>query len=162
VSNGWTGGQYSVVRAILGALLCVQFLRTIRWSAEGVSRVALLPDARSSPLARLLPNVLDVWNSPTAALVLLGVGATLWFAWVGGTAVGALLGQAIGDPSAFGLDGAFTALFVALLAAQLRDRRRVAAAVLGVAIAASLTPFVPAGVPIVAATAAVLVGWRRS
>jgi len=77
VSNGWTGGQYSVVRAILGALLCVQFLRTIRWSAEGVSRVALLPDARSSPLARLLPNVLDVWNSPTAALVLLGVGATL-------------------------------------------------------------------------------------
>jgi 4-azaleucine resistance transporter AzlC len=95
-------------------------------------------------------------------LVLLGVGVTLWFAWVGGTAVGALLGQAIGDPSAFGLDGAFTALFVALLAAQLRDRRRVAAAVLGAAIAASLTPFVPAGVPIVAATAAVLVGWRRS
>jgi 4-azaleucine resistance transporter AzlC len=95
-------------------------------------------------------------------LILLGVGATLWFAWVGGTAVGALLGQAIGDPSAFGLDGAFTALFVALLAAQLRDRRRVAAAVSGAAIAASLTPFVPAGVPIVAATAAVLVGWRRS
>jgi 4-azaleucine resistance transporter AzlC len=95
-------------------------------------------------------------------LILLGVGATVWFAWVGGTAVGALLGQAIGDPSAFGLDGAFTALFVALLAAQLRDRRRVAAAVSGAAIAASLTPFVPAGVPIVAATAAVLVGWRRS
>jgi 4-azaleucine resistance transporter AzlC len=94
-------------------------------------------------------------------LILLGVGVTLWFAWVGGTAVGALLGQAIGDPSAFGLDGAFTALFVALLAAQLRDRRRVAAAVTGAAIAALLTPFVPTGVPIVAATAAVLVGWRR-
>jgi predicted DCC family thiol-disulfide oxidoreductase YuxK len=77
VSNGWTGGQYSVVRAILGALLCVQFLRTIRWSAEGFSRVALLPDARSSPLARLFPNVLDGWNSPTAAVVLLVVGATL-------------------------------------------------------------------------------------
>jgi 4-azaleucine resistance transporter AzlC len=95
-------------------------------------------------------------------LVLLGVGVTLWFAWVGGTAVGALLGQAIGDPSAFGLDGAFTALFVALLAAQLRDRRHVAAAVVGAAIAALLTPFVPPGVPIVAATAAVLIGWRRT
>ena len=95
-------------------------------------------------------------------LILLGAGVTLWFGWVGGTAVGALLGQAIGDPSAFGLDGAFTALFVALLAAQLRDRRRVAAAVTGAAIAASLTPFVPPGVPIVAATAAVLVGWRRT
>ena len=93
--------------------------------------------------------------------VLLGVGATLWFAWVGGTAVGALLGQAIGDPSAFGLDGAFTALFVALLAGQLRDRRRVAAAAVGAAIAAVLTPFTSPGVPIVAATAAAVVGWRR-
>ena len=46
--------------------------------------------------------------------VLLGVGWLLWVGWVGGTAVGALLGQAIGDPSAFGLDGAFAALFVAL------------------------------------------------
>jgi predicted branched-subunit amino acid permease len=94
-------------------------------------------------------------------LVLLGVGAALWVAWVGGTAVGALLGQAIGDPSAFGLDGAFTALFVALLAGQLRNRRSIAAAVGGAAIAAILTPLTPAGVPIVAATAAVAIGWRR-
>ena len=93
--------------------------------------------------------------------VLLGVGTTLWFAWVGGTAVGALLGQAIGDPSAFGLDGAFAALFTALLATQLRERRAVAAACGGAAIAALLTPFAPPGVPIIAATAAVLVGWRR-
>ena len=95
-------------------------------------------------------------------LVLLGVGVGLWFAWVGGTAVGALLGKAIGDPSAFGLDGAFTALFVALLAVQLRDRRRVAAAAGGAAIAALLTPFTSPGVPIIAATAAVVVGWRRA
>jgi branched chain amino acid efflux pump len=94
--------------------------------------------------------------------ILLGVGATIWFAWVGGTALGALLGQVIGDPSAFGLDGAFTALFVALLVAQLGDRRRVAAAGAGAAIAALLTPVAPPGVPIVAATAAVLLGWRRA
>ena len=48
------------------------------------------------------------------------------------------------------------------VAAQLRDRGRVAAAVAGAGIAALLTPFVPPGVPIVAATAAVLVGWRRA
>jgi predicted branched-subunit amino acid permease len=94
--------------------------------------------------------------------VLLGVGSLLWIAWVGGTAVGALAGQAIGDPSAFGLDGAFAALFVALLAAQLTDRRRMAAAVGGAAIAAVLIPFTPAGIPIIAATAAVTFGWRRS
>jgi 4-azaleucine resistance transporter AzlC len=91
---------------------------------------------------------------------MLGVGATLWVAWVGGTAVGALAGQAIGDPSAFGLDGAFAALFLALLVAQLRDRRRVAAAIGGAAIAAALIPFTPAGIPIIAAAAAVVVGWR--
>jgi 4-azaleucine resistance transporter AzlC len=93
---------------------------------------------------------------------MLGVGVTLWFGWVGGTAVGALAGQAVSDPSAFGLDGAFAALFLALLVAQLGDRSRVAAAVLGAGIAALLTPFAPAGVPIIAASAAVLVGWRRS
>jgi 4-azaleucine resistance transporter AzlC len=94
--------------------------------------------------------------------VLLGIGAALWVAWVGGTAIGAVAGSAIGDPSAFGLDGAFAALFVALLAAQLRDGRRAAAALTGAAIAALLTPYVPPGIPIIAATAAVVVGWRRA
>jgi 4-azaleucine resistance transporter AzlC len=94
--------------------------------------------------------------------VLLGIGATLWFAWVGGTALGALAGQAIGDPSAFGLDGAFAALFTALLAAQIRDRRRILAAAVGGAVAAVLIPFTPPGIPIIAATVAVLVGWRRA
>ena len=93
--------------------------------------------------------------------VLLGVGLTLYVAWVGGTAVGALLGQAIGDTSKFGLDGAFAAVFVALLAAQLTDRRRVAAAAGGAAIALALIPFTPPGVPIIASIAAVAVGWRR-
>lgn len=93
--------------------------------------------------------------------ILLGIGGLLWFAWVGGTALGALAGQAIGNPSAFGLDGAFAALFAALLAAQLLDRRRIAAAFGGAAIAAVLIPFTPPGIPIIAATAAVAAGWRR-
>jgi predicted branched-subunit amino acid permease len=59
-----------------------------------------------------------------------------------------------------GLDGAFAALFVALLATQLTARSRVVVAIVGAAIAAVLIPLAPAGVPIVAATAAVLVGWK--
>jgi 4-azaleucine resistance transporter AzlC len=94
--------------------------------------------------------------------VLLGVGSLLWVGWVGGTAAGALLGKAIGDPSAFGLDGAFAALFVALLAAQLTEQRRTVAAALGALIAVALIPFTPPGIPIIAATAAVLVGLRRA
>jgi branched chain amino acid efflux pump len=94
--------------------------------------------------------------------VLLGVGTMLWFAWVGGTAVGALAGQAIGDTSKFGLDGAFAALFVALLATQLQSRPRVAVAVAGASIATALIPVAAPGIPIIAATAAVLVGVRRT
>ncbi|HEY4412215.1 MAG TPA: AzlC family ABC transporter permease [Gaiellaceae bacterium] len=94
--------------------------------------------------------------------VMLGVGIGIWVAWVGGTAVGALLGGVVHDPSAFGLDGAFAALFLALLVSQLTSRRAVVAAAGGAAIAAVLTPFTPPGIPIIAATVAVLAGWRRT
>jgi 4-azaleucine resistance transporter AzlC len=72
--------------------------------------------------------------------VFLGAGVALWVAWTGGTAVGALLGGAIGNPSSFGLDGAFAALFLALVGSQLRSRRAFAAAVGGALIAVALTP----------------------
>jgi 4-azaleucine resistance transporter AzlC len=93
--------------------------------------------------------------------VLVGAGATLWVFWIAGTIAGAAAGGMIGDPNRLGLDGAFPALFLALLAPQLRGRRPVAAALLGAAIALVLIPFTPPGVPIVAAVAASLVGWRR-
>ncbi len=93
--------------------------------------------------------------------IFLGVGIGLWLGWVGGTAAGTALGGIVDDTSAFGLDGAFAALFLALLISQITGRRAVAAALAGAAIAAALTPLTPPGVPIIAATAGVLVGWRR-
>ena len=64
------------------------------------------------------------------------------------------------DPQALGLDAAFPAIFLALLAPQLSGRRARWAALGGVAIALALTPFAPVGVPIIAASAGALVGWR--
>jgi predicted branched-subunit amino acid permease len=93
--------------------------------------------------------------------VLIGAGVVLYVSWVGGTAIGAIGGEALGDPTALGLDAAFAALFLALLVPQLRDRRRIQAAILGAAIALALTPIAPAGVPIIAASAACLLGLRR-
>ena len=52
------------------------------------------------------------------------VGATLpsYPAWVGGTAIGVLAGDAIGDPERLGLDAMFPAFFLGLLlAGELRD-----------------------------------------
>ena len=93
--------------------------------------------------------------------VLLGAGLLLYVAWVSGTAVGVLAGDALGDPNDLGLDGAFPALFLALLVPQLRTRRAVVAAVVAGTIALVLIPVTPPGTPIVAASAACLLGLRR-
>jgi 4-azaleucine resistance transporter AzlC len=91
---------------------------------------------------------------------LVGVALTLYPAWVIGTAIGAVGGDAVGDPEALGLDAAFPALFFALMISQMRSRAHVAAAILGGLIALALVPAAPAGVPIIAASVAALVGVR--
>jgi predicted branched-subunit amino acid permease len=94
--------------------------------------------------------------------LLFGAGLVLYVCWVGGTVVGAIAGDALGDPASLGLDAAFPALFLAILVTQVHSRRALAAAVLGGAIALALLPVAPAGVPIVAAAGACLLGWKRS
>ena len=93
--------------------------------------------------------------------VLLGAGLLLYPCWVGSTALGVLGAGVLGNPARLGFDAAFPALFLALLIPQLRGPRALAAAVAAAAIALALVPVVPPGIPIVAASAACLVGWRR-
>jgi predicted branched-subunit amino acid permease len=100
-------------------------------------------------------------DGQVARRVLVGAGATLWIFWTAGTVAGAAAGGALGDPNRLGLDGAFPALFLALLAPQLRGRRPLAAGALGAVIAFVLIPFTPPGIPVVAAVAGCAVGWRR-
>ncbi len=93
--------------------------------------------------------------------VLAGAGLVLYVAWNSGTAAGVLGGGALGDPRRLGLDAAFPALFLALLVPQVRTRRSLVAALLAAAIALALIPFAAPGIPIVAASVACLLGWRR-
>lgn len=93
--------------------------------------------------------------------ILIGAGLVLFPFWVGGTAIGAVAGDVLGDPKKLGFDGALPALFLALLVAQLVDRRAKIAAVAGGAIALVLIPFTPAGIPVIAAAAVSLWGLRR-
>lgn len=91
------------------------------------------------------------------------IGATLaqYPAWVGGTVVGTLGGQAIGDPERLGLDAIFPAFFLALLGEELRGPRAVVVALIAAGLALALVPFTPPGVPVVAACGAALLGLRR-
>jgi 4-azaleucine resistance transporter AzlC len=92
--------------------------------------------------------------------VLIGVGILLYVVWVGGTALGTVVGDLL-DPEAIGLDAAFPALFLALLAPYVRSRRGLATALVAGAITLVLLPVTPPGVPIVAASLACLIGLRR-
>jgi 4-azaleucine resistance transporter AzlC len=93
--------------------------------------------------------------------VLIGAGLLLYLLWVGATAAGTLVGDRLGEPEDYGLDAAFAALFLGLALPYLRSRRAVQAALLGAAITLVLIPVAPVGLPIVAASAACLLGLRR-
>ena len=89
---------------------------------------------------------------------LLGSGALIYCAWVGGTVIGLLATRVLLEPERFGLDVVSPALFLALLIRQRKDARMVQAGVLAAAIALVLTPFVSPGIPLVAAALASILG----
>lgn len=92
-------------------------------------------------------------------------GTTLpqYCAWSGGTIIGAFGGGLLGDPDRLGLDAIFPTFFLALLIGELRaGRRAIVVAILGALIALALVPFTPPGVPVLAASLAVVAGmWRN-
>jgi predicted DCC family thiol-disulfide oxidoreductase YuxK len=71
--NGWTGGQYSVFRALFGLYLAVHFAALLPWGREIFSRDGVLP-ADASPLLRLFPNVLALVDAPWMVTALLACG----------------------------------------------------------------------------------------
>jgi len=78
-------------------------------------------------------------------------GIGVFVLWNGFTLVGALLGDSLGDPRQFGLDGAAVAAFLALLWPRLRGLEPVALAVCCALATALCLPWLPAGVPILIA-----------
>src|SRR5437868_4542403 len=80
MNNGWTGGQYSLFRAIFGTYLLVHFVHLVPWGAELFSSNGVLPEAGDSPIIRFVsyfPNVLALWDGPAFVTGLLVVAAGL-------------------------------------------------------------------------------------
>lgn len=151
----------------VSAAITAAILLNARYGPIGIT---VAPSLRGSVWRRLLLAQLATDESWAVAQKgdgtvdggrLIGAGVLLYVSWVGSTAIGSFGAKLFGDPAAIGLDAAFPALFLSLLWPQLRDRRSIAAAVLGAGIALALTPFTPAGVPIIAASAACLIGVSR-
>jgi 4-azaleucine resistance transporter AzlC len=91
-------------------------------------------------------------------------GSTLpqYMTWVGGTVVGALGGNVLGDADALGLDAIYPAFFLSLLIKEIDHPRARVVAGLGGLVALALVPVAPAGVPVLAASLASLLGLRSS
>jgi 4-azaleucine resistance transporter AzlC len=152
----------------VAAAIAAAVLLNLRYLAIGMS---VAPSLRGGPVRRLGEAQLAVDESWAVSQregrvdrdVMVGAGLVLMIAWCGGTVAGVLGGGALGDPEDYGLDAMFPALFLALLVSQLTSQRARVAAIAGALIALALTPVVPPGLPIVAATAgaAIALGVRR-
>jgi 4-azaleucine resistance transporter AzlC len=148
------------VAAIVAALLL-----NARYVALGLAVAPVFPGSRRRRLVESQLIVDESWALAGRGGrfdygVLIGAGLLLYVLWVAGTAVGTVVGDLL-DPEAIGLDAAFPALFLALLAPYLRSRRALVTGVVAAVITLALLPVTPPGVPIVAASLAALIGLRR-
>jgi len=148
----------------IGAALTAATLMHSRFLAMGI---ALAPSLPGGPMRRAAEGQAVVDASWALAnrgdgtfdrSLLIGTTIPQYASWLAGTVTGALVGDVIGDPDRFGLDVLFPTFFVAILLAELRRPRARVAALLGAGIALALVPFTPAGIPVLAAGAAALIG----
>ena len=161
----FTGASQFAVVGVIGsgggslAALAPALLLAAR---NGLYGLSLVPVLRGRFASRALQSQLIIDESTAMGLAapdpvsahraFLATGLSVLCFWNLGSLIGALLGGGIGDPRALGLDAMFPAAFLALLAPQLRRPGAPTAAVWGAVLAVALIPFVPVGLPILAAT----------
>lgn len=159
-------GGAGVASAGVGAAVVSAWLLGIR---NGFYAVGLAPILKKVGLGKLIPAMLTIDESTGVATVQEDLkdqvkgfwltGISVFVFWNLMTFAGAVLGDALGDPSRWGLDAAAAAAFLGLLWPRLAERQALAVAAAALVIATAATPFLSAGVPVLlAGLAAVLVG----
>jgi len=166
----FTGGtQFAVVGVVAGGGSMAAALGSglLLGSRNALYAMRLSPLLQVRGVRRLVAALFTIDESTAMAIGQrepeLGRVAFWWTAgsvfvgWNLTTLLGAVGASTLGDPTTLGLDAVVPAAFLALLAPRLRDgtvERRVALG--GAVIALVLIPFTPAGVPVLAATGALV------
>lgn len=160
----FTGGsQFAFIGVVSGggtlaAATTAASLLGIRNAVYGVQMNALLrPVAAMKPLQAQLTidesaataMAQDTPDEERRGFWTAGIG--VWVLWNAFTLVGAVLGESIGDPKVWGLDGAAVAAFLGLLWPRLLRKDAHAIAVASAFVTLVAVPFVPAGIPIIIA-----------
>jgi predicted branched-subunit amino acid permease len=122
----------------------------LRWPRKALAAQLVIDESAAMASAQPTPELARTgfWATGLAVFVL----------WNLGTLAGAAGATAVPDPRVLGLDAAAPAAFLALLAPQVRGRRPYVVALLAAVIALASAPFVPAGVPILLAAGAAVLG----
>jgi len=150
--------QFAVVSVLAtggGALAAIVSggLLNSRYLPIGVDAARVLPGGR---LKRALLVQLVVDESYALGIgagrpgapdgsAMISSGVLLWLAWVGGSALGVVIGPVLGDPERLGLDAAFPAMFIALLWPMLSSPGTRRCALGGAVAVLAVAPWAPAG-----------------
>lgn len=164
----FTGGSQFALVGVVGAggsALAATASAGLLGVRNGFYGLQLAPLLGLTSWRRLLAAHLTIDEStavgvvqPTPALRRLGfwaTGASVLVLWSASTGLGAVLGDALGDPRRWGLDAAASAAFLALLWPRLRRGEAGAVAVVAALLALAAVPLLPAGVPVLVAVLAV-------
>jgi predicted branched-subunit amino acid permease len=169
------GSQFALVGVIGGGGSAISAIATagllgVRNMLYGLR---MAPLVKAKGLKRLVAAQVTIDESTGVALSQekLGEKAMLQGFWLTGigvyifwnlfTLAGAIGAKAIGNPAAWGLDAAVPAAFLGLLWPRLESKTDRIVAVSAIALSLALSPFVAAGLPIIATTLLALIfGWR--
>jgi predicted branched-subunit amino acid permease len=166
----FSGGSQFAVAGVVGAggsPLAAVATAALLGVRNGLYGAVVTPVVRARGARRLLAAQLTIDESTAVASAQTDRRAARVGFWVAGggvfvlwnlfTLVGALAGDALGDPRAWGLDAAAAAAFLGLVWPRLAPRRAQLVAAVAVVVSVGLIPFVPAGLPVIAAAAAAIV-----
>jgi 4-azaleucine resistance transporter AzlC len=155
----------SVVAAILpGILLNLRFLPMSLALASSLRGTRWQRSAEAQAIVDASFAISAGTDGRFHRALLLGSWIPQGFGWIGGTLIGALVGGVLPDPAALGVDAIFPAFFLCLLVGEVRtasSRRPLVVIAVSVAITLALLPWAPAGVPVIAGSAAALIGLAR-
>ncbi len=156
IAGGGTGAAAWAAASLLGVrngVYGMQLKALVRPPARLIPLMAHLTIDESTATATGQPDhderVRGFWSAGVGVFVL----------WNLFTLIGALAGDALGDPRRWGLDGAAVAAFLGLLWPRLKGRDPITMAVLAAAVTIVAVPLVPPGIPVLVAAAATAAWW---
>ncbi len=160
-SAQFIGAGMLAAQASIGAIVLTTFLVNSRHLLMTASLAPYMKNIRPKLLSLLGFWVTDETFAISISAVakqqqgkgyFFGLFITAHIAWLSSTVLGAMMGNFIPEPQAFGLDFALPAMFIALLILQVRHKKAIAVGIVAAALSIGIKLNVPGSWNIILAT----------